>query len=106
MKYPEGWAQTGSGSKLAFQDKNDIVRVLVVKGPAPRASAIKAQLKNVHIQSGPQHMTISGAPVVKVVYSTRSAPNPVTGKRVTLVVDRYYLAHGAKEAIVDLGTRQ
>ncbi len=51
-------------------------------------------------------MTISGAPVVKVVYSTQSAPNPVTGKRVTLLVDRYYLAHGAKEAIVDLGTPQ
>ncbi len=45
MKYPEGWAQSGSGSKLAFQDKNNIVRVLVVKGPAPTTSAIKAQLK-------------------------------------------------------------
>jgi len=28
----------------------------------------------------------------------------VTGKRVTLVVDRYYFAHAGKEAIVDLGT--
>ena len=28
----------------------------------------------------------------------------MTGKRVTLLVDRYYLSHGSKEAIVDLGT--
>jgi hypothetical protein len=49
-------------------------------------------------------MTISGAPVWKVTYTTESAPNPVTGKRVTLLVDRYYLARNGKEAIVDLGT--
>jgi hypothetical protein len=28
----------------------------------------------------------------------------VTGKRVTLVVDRYYLWRGGKIAVVDLGT--
>ena len=30
----------------------------------------------------------------------------MTGKRVTLVVDRYYLSHSGKEAIVDLATPQ
>ena len=106
MKYPEGWAQSGSGSPLSFHDKNNIVRVLVSRGPAATPAAIRSQLKGVHVQSGPQRMTISGAPVLKVVYSTQSAPNPVTGKRVTLMVDRYYLSHGSKEAIVDLGTPQ
>jgi hypothetical protein len=106
MKYPEGWAQSGSGSSLAFRDKNNIVRVVVSNGATPTVGAVRTQLKSVHIQSGPQHTTISGAPALKVVYSTRSAPNPVTGKRVTLVVDRYYLSHGSKEAIVDLGTPQ
>ena len=28
------------------------------------------------------------------------------GKRVTLIVDRYYLTHGSRQAIVDLGTPQ
>jgi hypothetical protein len=51
-------------------------------------------------------MTIGGGPAVKVVYSTQSAPNSVTGKRVTLVVDRYYLSHNGKVAIADLGTPQ
>ena len=43
---------------------------------------------------------------LEVVYSTRSTPNPVTGKRVTLVVDRYYVARRGKLAVVDLGTPQ
>jgi hypothetical protein len=49
-------------------------------------------------------MTISGAPAFKVVYTTVSAPNAVTGKRVTLTVDRYYLWHLGRRAVVDLGT--
>jgi hypothetical protein len=49
-------------------------------------------------------LTINGVPAFKVVYTTASAPNAVTGKRVTLMVDRYYLSHAGKEAIVDLGT--
>ena len=32
------------------------------------------------------------------------SPNLVTGKRVTLTVDRYYLPHGSKQAVVDLAT--
>ena len=28
MKYPEGWAQQGSGGKVTFRDKNNIVRVV------------------------------------------------------------------------------
>ena len=107
IKYPEGWAQSGGASRLAFRDKNNIVRVVVLKGAAPTVAGVRAQvaaLNGVHIQSGPQHVTISGAPALKVVYTTRSSPNAVTSKRVTLIVDRYYLAHAGKEAIVDLGT--
>jgi hypothetical protein len=106
MKYPEGWAQSGSGSSLAFRDKNNIVRVVIAKGATPSAAVIRSKLKGVTITSGPQSMTISGAKALKVVYTTRSAPNPVTGKRVTLIVDRYYLTHGSRQAIVDLGTPQ
>ena len=50
--------------------------------------------------------TISGRPAFKIVYSTESAPNAVTGKQVKLVVDRYYLWKGGRRAVVDLGTPQ
>ena len=107
MKYPEGWAQQGKGRRVTFRDKNNIVRVVVSAGAAPTAANVRVdlgRLAGAHVQSGPQRLTISRAAAFKVVYTTESAPNGVTGKRVTLLVDRYYLSHGSKEAIVDLGT--
>jgi hypothetical protein len=107
MKYPEGWAQQGNGARVTFRDKNNIVRVVVTSGAAPTAASIRrdlAHLHAVHVQSGPKPITLNGTRAYKLVYATASAPNPVTGKRVTLVVDRYYVPHAAKEAIVDLGT--
>jgi hypothetical protein len=109
MKYPEGWAQQGNGSSVIFRDKNNIVRVLVSSGPVPTVSGIRsdlARLSGARVQSGPDPITISGARALKVVYTTESAPNTVTGKRVTLVADRYYLSHAGREAVVDLGTPQ
>jgi hypothetical protein len=52
----------------------------------------------------PQTVRLGSAAVVKIVYTTESAPNPVTGKRVKLRVDRYELSRGAHIATVDLGT--
>jgi hypothetical protein len=107
MKYPEGWAQQGTGTLVTFRDKNNIVRVVVTAGAPPTAASVRADLRRLagaHVQSDPRPLTIKGAPAFKVVYTTASAPNTVTGKRVTLMVDRYYLSHVGKEAIVDLGT--
>jgi hypothetical protein len=94
MKYPEGWAQQGAGAQVTFRDKNNIVRIDVAQAPKPTAATVK----------GAQAITISGQPALKVAYTTKSAANAVTGKRVTLVVDRYYLWRGGKRAVVDLGT--
>ncbi len=91
MKYPEGWAQQGSGAHVTIRDKNNIVRVVVSSGAKPSVP-------------GAQPATISGSPALKSVYRTQSAPNTVTGKRVTLTVDRYYLWQNGKRAVVDLGT--
>jgi hypothetical protein len=106
MKYPEGWAQSGRGANVTIRDKNNIVRVEVRPGTLSTFAAIHRDLASTHIMSGPQKVTLRGRPEVKVTYSTQSTPNPVTGKRVTLVTDRYYLSNGTKEAVVDLGTPQ
>jgi hypothetical protein len=64
------------------------------------SSAGSARVQNATaVVLGSQH-------AVKVTYTTRSGADPVTGKRFTLVVDRYYLARGGRLAIVDLGTPQ
>jgi hypothetical protein len=91
MRYPEGWAQRGAGRLVTFRDNNNVVRVVVSSGAKPNVR-------------GAQQVTISGVPALKAVYRTQSAQNAVTGKRVTLVVDRYYLWHNGRGAVVDLGT--
>ena len=106
IKYPEGWAQSGGGKRVVIRDKNNIIRVLVRSGGLPTAAAVSRELAGVRVETAPASHRLPSGRAVKVVYSTQSAPNAVTGKRVTLVVDRYYLAHGAKQAIVDLGTPQ
>jgi hypothetical protein len=107
MKYPEGWAQQGSADQVTFRDKNNIVRIVVGRGAAPTQAAVRPdvmQLGRARVESRPQVMTVAGRPAFKVVYSTESAPNAVTGKRVKLVVDRYYLWKRGRRAVVDLGT--
>jgi hypothetical protein len=109
MRYPEGWAQQGSGSTVTIRDKNNIVRLVVTPGGAVTPAAARSDLRGVAgatIASAPQSMTVSHNRAVKVVYTTQSSANAVTGKRLTLVVDRYYLWHGGKRAVVDLGTPQ
>jgi hypothetical protein len=107
MKTPEGWTQSNSGKSVTFRDKNNIVRVVVGQGPAPTVASVKkelASLKGAHLESPPAALKIGGLPAVKAVYSTTSAPNPVTGKSVKLIVDRYELGRGGTRATVDLGT--
>jgi len=105
MKYPEGWVRQGTGKEVVFRDKNNIVRILIAAGLPPTVASVRRELAAqpaLQVTQPPQ--AVGGAKAVKVVYRTQSAPNPVTGKRVVLTVDRYYLAHDGKTAVVDLGT--
>lgn len=109
MKYPEGWAQQGGGATVVFRDKNNIVRIDVGRGGVVTVASIEQEvrrLKGARVISAPQPLQLAAGRAYKVVYSTVSAPNAVTGKRVTLVVDRYYVTRGGRRAVVDLGTPQ
>jgi hypothetical protein len=110
MLYPEGWTVQQTPSEVSIKDKNNLVRISVSHGSAPTTTSMQAQLaglkrSNPTLTAGtPQTVTSKSGPAVKVTYTTASAPNPVTGKRVTLMVDRYELVHAGRVAIVDLGT--
>jgi hypothetical protein len=110
IKYPEGWTQQGSGANVTFKDKNNLVHISISHGGAPSAASVSAQLAALKRTAPtlafttPHSIQIGSAPAVKATYTTQSAPNPVTGKRVTLIVDRYELAHNGRVAVVDLGT--
>ena len=110
MRYPEGWARNGSGNRITFRDKNNVVRIVVQHGTTPTVATVRSDLAALakttsSLRSkGVSSLQLAGGPAVKVVYTTESAPNPVTDKRVNLTVDRYYLGHAGKRAVVDLGT--
>ena len=109
MRYPEGWLQRGNGRSVTFQDKNNLIRIVVSSGPAFTRASVEADLTALKSStasfrgSPPTPIVLPSGPAFKVSYSTESAPNPVTNKRVTLAVDRYYLSRAGKRAILDLG---
>lgn len=110
MSYPEGWAQTRNGGEVRFRDKNNIVHVAVGSGPQPTAASVAAELarekaRTPSLSAGkPQSIALPAGKAVKVTYTTVSDPNPVTGKRVKLTVDRYVFARNGRVATLDLGT--
>ncbi len=80
IRYPEGWARKGSGNDVTFREKANVVHIGVKNGAAPKSEGVKTS------------------------FTRRSAPDPVTGKRVTLMVDRYEYGHGGKVAVLELST--
>jgi hypothetical protein len=110
IKYPEGWTQSGASGTVTFRDKNNLVRVLVRPGAAPTAASVSTQLAALKRAtptltfSSPHAVTLRAGSAIRARYTTLTAPNPVTGRRVRLVVDRYELEQGGRVAVVDLGT--
>jgi hypothetical protein len=111
ISYPEGWARKGTTADMTFADKNNVVHIVIVKAAPATTSSVAAELTRLK-QSNPSltstrpvstHLK-SGITAIKATYTTRSAPNPVTGKTVVLMVDRYELSGAGKRATVDLGT--
>lgn len=110
MLYPEGWTVREAASGVSIADKNNLVHISVANGGAPTAASVGVQLAALGrstpgLKAGAaQAFPLKSGPAFKATYTTLSAPNPVTGKRIKLTVDRYELAHGGRLAIVDLGT--
>ncbi len=107
MKVPEGWARRSSGAQTTFRTNNNIARVVVETGAAPTVASMTRELsgdKTAHVTKRPHAVAVAGTAMIAATYTTTSAANAVTGKTVTLTVDRYELSRGGKLAVVDLGT--
>jgi hypothetical protein len=113
MSSPEGWTRKGEGSDVTLAQKNNLVHITIVTGSAsPSAAGLRDELTRLRSTdptltfTTPAPVHISAGEAIKATYTTRSAPNPVTGKQVVLIVDRYELPKAGKRAIIDLGTPQ
>jgi hypothetical protein len=80
IKYPAGWARTGNGNDVTFREKGNLVHISVHSGTAKSGSGEKKTL------------------------TRQSAPDPVTGKSVPLLVDIYEYESGGKVAVLELST--
>jgi hypothetical protein len=110
VHYPEGWARGGAAGDVTFEEKANVIHITVRPGPAPSEASAAAGVERMHRvdptvrAQAPEQVTLGGQPAVKITYSRQSAADPVTGKRLPLIVDRYELGHNGKVAVLDLGT--
>jgi hypothetical protein len=111
IRYPEGWTRSGGSREVTFTDRANAIHVVVAPGAAPTptaAAAAVAQMRSadptIAARGAAQRMRIDGSPVVKLTYTRLSKPDPVTGKRLPITIDRYEYARGGKTATVDLAT--
>ena len=110
IQYPEGWTQKGNGKNVTFSDKGNTVQVSIASGPPATVASAAAGLAQLQktIPSlnaeAPTTIQLKNGPAIKASYTLQSAPDPVTGKRQPLIVDRYVYSHGGKVATVDLAT--
>jgi hypothetical protein len=87
-----------------------VIRIVISRLGAPTVASVTAELtrlkqSNPTLKFGsPSQIQVKAGAAIKATYTTLSAPNPVTGKSVLLIVDRYELSHGGKRVTVDLGT--
>jgi hypothetical protein len=108
IKYPEGWARSGSGTNVSFQDKSNTVTIAVQPGSQPTTASVTRDLKQQAstdpcLSPGtPQTVTVGPNQAIKVTYTTQGAKSPVTGQRPKVMVDRYVFFKNGKVAVVDL----
>ena len=100
IKVPEGWARTEAGGVVTFTDKYNSIEVHSSSAAAaPTVDAVTTNgLADVSID--PTFRLFDVKPVsrkagtgVRATYEIGSAPNPVTGKKALLAVERYVFFH-------------
>ena len=96
VSVPEGWARTDLANGASFTDKNNIITIeAMALATAPTAASVKAN--DVPNLSKLKGFALGDVTVVKrtagdavlVTYFADSAPNAVTGKSITVAVERY-----------------
>lgn len=106
LSYPEGWGRRGAGRRLSFSEKGNSVHLQVAPSGPPSQASVRSLLPGGGraVRSAPKRVTLKGGAAIKATYSYVGAPDPVTGKRALLLVDRYVYARGREVATLDLST--
>ena len=108
--HPEGWAQTGAGSRVLFTDKLNGVDVgpgTATTPPTPDTARTASVPALQHSQPAFELRSITAATMpagsgVLVVYRRNSAPDAVTGRQYRDEVQRYELVRAGHEVVMEL----
>ena len=108
--HPEGWAQTGTGTKVVFTDKLNGVAVDSTKAnAAPTTASAKAKEVPRLKKSVPAFelrgitaVTVPGGKGVRIVFRRNSDPDQVTGKVVRDEVEEYVIYSSGRQVSMDL----
>jgi hypothetical protein len=110
IKVPDSWARTDNSGTTSFTDKFNSVQLQVT--PAAQAPTVASaqqnevpalQASSANFQlDGVKTVSRKGGSAVLITYRVDSAPNAVTGKVLSLAVERYEFWQNGKEAVVTL----
>ena len=107
IRYPEGWARTGGGTSVSFRDRSNAVKVAIAPGATPTPASL---MRSVRVTPGARPVgrsrtvKLSGGSAVELTFTAVAAPDPVTGKRLTITTDRYQVGRKGRVATLDLST--
>ena len=110
LKVPEGWARTTNAASVSFVEKLDGLQVSLSQvSTQPTADSVSTNQAIALQQSAQavrdvcvQDVKLQSGPAVLIVYTSDSAPNPVTGKQVRLENNAYLFFKAGKLATLTL----
>jgi hypothetical protein len=111
LKYVEGWGIQQSGDRVTISDKDSAEKVAIYSSRHSTVTAFAAaDLARLHTTAPLFHLIarrivhLAPGNATYAQYRTLSAQDPVTGKRVPVIVDRYYIPGPGKVAALTLST--
>lgn len=110
LKVPEGWARASSGGTTTFTDHYNTINATATNvSVAPSTTSVQATEVAALRRDVPNFELVNvetvnrtAGPAVLVTYRAGSTPDPVTGKRVAIDVERYEFWRNGKQVTLTL----
>jgi len=109
VKVPEGWSRTETGGVVTFTDNDH--SIALQSSPASAAPTVESMTTSglSDVSSDPTFTLLDVKPVTRkagtgvlATYEIGSAPNPVTGKKALLAVERYEFFNNGTDVTMTL----
>jgi len=111
MNYPQGWAKKESASATTFTQNFNSIDVTATQSASAPTTASARLTTTAQLSSAPGFhlntvgsVTRSSGPAIRVAYNATSATDAVTGKSVTLDVERYLFWHNGTLVTITLSS--